>query len=424
MREIRTSYLPVLLRVVFVPIINMIGCAEDGVDVALRIPEISFPVNKGMITDTKPMFDWAPVSGATGYELQVSDSPINFDDIAVHTVYESSYAQPTDLSITRYYWHMRAFALSNLKGEWSPVLSFFVEEYTLYLDPFWHFQRIIAPGQTASFPMGSDSGDPEEKPIHTITLSKSYDMGAYEVTNRQFVYVMNEALDKGWITASSSTVDNVSGEKQKLLNISSSYSQIGYENGTFVIEQGKEEHPAQCVTWYGAVAFAYYLNELRGCREQTYSLDDWSMDIGKLGYRLPTEAEWEFAVRGGEKATDTLYAGSNTLGDVAWYSANSSHSSHPVGEKAPNEIGLYDMSGNVPEWVWDWYQSSYCARSPSENPVGPDSPVEGTFLLHRGGGWYNSSSTDLNPYRVTHRCPCPPGQSFDLDGFRLILVTQ
>ena len=103
-------------------------------------------------------------------------------------------------------------------------------------------------------------------------------------------------------------------------------------------------------------------------------------DFSKTGWRLPTEAEWEYAARGGNQSGGYRYSGSNTPGDVGWYKTNSDYKTHPVGEKAPNELGIFDMSGNVLEWCWDWYGS----YSSEESPAGPDS---GELRVTRGGGW-------------------------------------
>jgi len=131
-------------------------------------------------------------------------------------------------------------------------------------------------------------------------------------------------------------------------------------------------------------------------------------------YRLPTEAEWEYAARGGNKSHGYKYAGSNNIGDVAWYRKNSRDKTHIVGQKQPNELGIYDMSGNVWEWCSDWYGRKYYKNSPQNNPQGP---TTGTFRVNRGGGWYSRSVH----CRVANRSSWYPGLRYDYRGFRLAL---
>ena len=129
-------------------------------------------------------------------------------------------------------------------------------------------------------------------------------------------------------------------------------------------------------------------------------------------FRLPTEAEWEYAARGGKKSCGYQYSGSNTLGDVAWYSDNSGKKTHAVGTKQPNELGIYDMTGNVWEWCQDWY-GSY-SSSPQTNPTGA---VRGSCRVGRGGSWGNSARYCRSSYRgyIT------PGDRFNRLGLRLVL---
>jgi formylglycine-generating enzyme required for sulfatase activity len=111
---------------------------------------------------------------------------------------------------------------------------------------------------------------------------------------------------------------------------------------------------------------------------------------------LPTEAEWEFAARGGNSSNGYTYSGSNTLDAVGWYDDNSGSKTHPVGGKQPNELGIYDMSGNVWEWCSDWFSSSYYSVSPETNPQGPSS---GSFRVVRGGSWFHVAVGCRSAYR-------------------------
>ena len=173
-----------------------------------------------------------------------------------------------------------------------------------------------------TFQMGSNSGASDEKPIHTVTVS-SFFMDKTEVTQAQYRKVMG--------------------------NNPSHFS-------------GCDECPVESVSWHDANEYAK-----------------------KVGKRLPTEAEWEYAARGGSTGSPTTYAGSNDLGALGWYSGNSGRKTHPVGQKDPNELGLYDMSGNVWEWCSDRYDSDYYKNSPKNNPKGPNS---GAARVLRGGSWH------------------------------------
>ncbi len=135
--------------------------------------------------------------------------------------------------------------------------------------------------------------------------------------------------------------------------------------------------PAEQVLWKDAVAFIEKLNRISG-----------------KNYRLPTEAEWEYAARSGGKKEK--YSGGNRASTLAWYSDNSGGKTHPVGLKAPNGLGIYDMSGNVWQWVSDWYDPKYYSRSPRENPQGPAS---GTLHVIRGGAWLGSTWFARASYR-------------------------
>jgi formylglycine-generating enzyme required for sulfatase activity len=242
------------------------------------------------------------------------------------------------------------------------------------------FDMVSVAGGTYS--MGGSTGwFYDGQPIHTVTVS-SFMIGTYEVTQAQYAAVAG-------INPSSFTGD---------------------------------ARPVDTVTWYDALEFCNKLSESEGL-QNVYTITGRTpasgypitgaavaVDWTKNGYRLPTEAEWEWAARGGQSSLGYLYAGSNTPGDVAWYLANLSDASHPVGTKAANELELYDMSGNVWEFCWDWYYSTY----PSGPETDPTGPASGTQRVIRGGCW----STDIYDIAVSTRGMCVPDSGGNLVGFR------
>jgi formylglycine-generating enzyme required for sulfatase activity len=127
---------------------------------------------------------------------------------------------------------------------------------------------------------------------------------------------------------------------------------------------------------------------------------------------LTTEAEWEYAARGGQNSRGYIFAGSSDLNEVGWYSRNSKSKTHPVGEKKSNELGLYDMSGNVFEWCHDWYEKSFYKNAMQMNPAGPS---RGARRVGRGGSWYHNAQF----CRVAYRDYSVPTSSYYSLGFRL-----
>jgi sulfatase modifying factor 1 len=157
--------------------------------------------------------------------------------------------------------------------------------------------------------------------------------------------------------------------------------------------------PVVNVNWYDGIRYCEWLNKQKGKENpfQGEEMDDYRLDITKNSYRLPTEAEWEYAAQGGLTKKETVYSGSNTLHEVAWYQSNSDSRPQRVGAKLPNRLGIYDMSGNVYEWCWDWY-GNYETEI-AENPQGADS---GNQRVLRGGSWV-SFDDEADDCRVSNR---------------------
>ncbi len=205
-----------------------------------------------------------------------------------------------------------------------------------------------------TFTMGSNDGEDDEKPTHQVTLSDFY-IGKYEVTQKQWQAVMGS-------------------------------------NPSYF--KDCDNCPVEQVSWNDVQNFIKELNQKTG-----------------KNYRLPTEAEWEYAARGGVSTSSTTYSGSNNIDEVAWYTSNSGSKTHPVGQKKSNELGIYDMSGNVWEWCKDWY--GYYSSGSQANPQGASS---GSYRVFRGGSW----SLNYDDCRVANRYGLyyPDGYSH-IVGFRL-----
>jgi len=154
--------------------------------------------------------------------------------------------------------------------------------------------------------------------------------------------------------------------------------------------------PVEQVTWPQAAIFCNARSRAEGL-EPCYNEDTAECNFAANGYRLPTEAEWEYACRAGRKTAYSFGADPGQLGRFAWFKENANKKTHPVGQKQPNEWGLYDMHGNVCEWCNDVYDESYYQKAPSDNPRGP---AEGKQYALRGGSWSSSEDANRTAYRM------------------------
>ncbi|MDR1490003.1 MAG: formylglycine-generating enzyme family protein [Desulfovibrio sp.] len=218
---------------------------------------------------------------------------------------------------------------------------------------------------SGSFTMGADKNfedaGNDETPQHRVSISKPFYLGKYEVTQEQWTAVMggNPSEFKG------------------------------------------RSNPVEQVCWDEVQVFIQRLN-----RQEGHSR-----------YRLPTEAEWEYAARAGTSSAYSFGDDADSLGRYAWYEGNSGGKTHPVGQNEPNAWGLYDMHGNVWEWVQDWYGERYYSSSPGSDPRGPSS---GSYRVNRGGYWNSGAGY----CRLAHRNGSMPDTHRSDIGFRLALSPE
>jgi formylglycine-generating enzyme required for sulfatase activity len=216
----------------------------------------------------------------------------------------------------------------------------------------------------------------QEKPHHKVTLTRDFFMGRYSVTQALWESVM----------------------------------------GSNPSESKGANRPVEQVSWFDCVTFCNKLSEQEGLKP-AYEINgenvtcDWTAN----GYRLPTEAEWEYSARGGEYHK---YAGSDNVDEVAWYDGNSGYETHIVGQKKLNGFGLYDMSGNVWDWVWDLY-GQYSSESQQDSVENPTGDLTGSLRVYRGGSWRDS----LRDVRTSNRNYNNPTYRRSRIGLRLCRFT-
>jgi len=289
------------------------------------------------------------------------------------------------------------------------------------------------------------------QPVHKVILTHDFYISKYEITNSQFADMLNYALKKGYIDTKAlhgegreRTVKCISKSPQKLLDLSDTDCQIKFDGEKFVPLSGKENYPVIEVSWYGAAFYCNMLSEQEGL-DKLYDIDDWSCDVyGKTGYRLPTEAEWEYVARyndarafpwGNESYSKEKANCESTIGDTTKAGSYS--------PKGDSKLGVCDLAGNVAEWCNDWYDL-YSGKEEEIDPEGPPSSpmvyiprIKRSWPLKviRGGSWrYDPSNVKMgvpftidtvinkDSYRAYFRSFDYPTLTRPVEGFRIVKV--
>lgn len=291
---------------------------------------------------------------------------------------------------------------------------------------------VFIPG--GRFLMGDSQGDPQvvalATPVHPVQVSPFF-MDRFEFTNERAREILQWAWDNQQIRIDANVIYTKNAATNRLVVLGKFNSEIIFRDGVFTIRAGRAPFPAQYITWFGSLALCNYQSAMHGL-ELSYNFTNWACDFNKRGYRLPTEAEWEIAARGGYEGLRFPWSHTNVITHSLanyrsdtnnWYDVSPTREYHPdytnlrprsspVGLFAPNNYGLYDMAGNNWEWVWDFH-----ARHLPSFQVDPTGPVAGSNRIFKGGSWF----TKAERLTCAMRYPANPDTAFDDIGFRMIL---
>ncbi|WP_334103293.1 SUMF1/EgtB/PvdO family nonheme iron enzyme, partial [Mesotoga prima] len=352
-------------------------------------PTTPVPTNGETEVELTPLLSWEgtdPDGNPLTFDLFIGESATDLTLAA--TELDVSQWQIPDSFLTwskTYYWKVISKENEHIYTE-GPVWSFETGAHQLAVP-----EVVLVEGGT--FMMGDAWGDGlyTELPVHEVTLTYDFWLGKYEVTFEEY----------------DAFCDATGRSKPGDLGM------------------GRGKSPVIYVNWWDAIAYCNWLSQkeglpfayrLSGEPSEGQMLDangNVTTDITKvIGYRLPTEAEWEYAARGGKHHSPNKYSGSDNVDEVAWHWYNSGYKTHEVGLKLPNALGICDMSGNVWEWCSDFYDSGYYAKSPMNNPY---NYTAGSYRVNRGGGWH---STAIG-VRVAYRGGNDPTDTNNNLGFRI-----
>ena len=321
----------------------------------------TIPLRSGSTSNLTPVVDWEDVAGAVFYDIRYASTEAGIASAIVQTISVSQFQYSETLVYGDYvYWQVKAINGTGVSSVWSTAQSFMLIDHVVDMVP-------VAGG---TFIMGDTwgIGASNEIPLHDVTIA-GFSLGRNEVTFEEWVVVYDWAIANEYIFASSGLAGN---------------------NGTALDDTTDE--PVTMINWRDTIVWCNAASEkigltpvytyegsiIRSSLNSNGSVCDGAVcDWTANGYRLPSEAEWEYAAKGGSSDTNTgEYSGSSNIGIVTWYAGNSDGDSHPVGEKQANELGFFDMSGNVWEWVWNWSEP-YTTSAKTD----PHGSVSGSFRI-------------------------------------------
>lgn len=366
-----------LLFILLLTAVGFIGCdKEDEMPAMSRTTLISYGPDYAKVQSRIYLTGDSPINRSGACWVLKSTVPVDEDALEFATlddsVQESDVKEP-GLSLMRItglqpdtVYYIRFFATNNQGTFYSYPVR--VKTGKLYDD-----LNFVEAG---IFSMGNATGAVEEMPVHKVELESNFYISKKEVTNAEYCKFLNDEKINS---------DGTNGEEQ-WIEMNSPDVLIESVGNVFVPKAGTGNKPAICVTWYGAQAYC----------------------LSRGGY-LPTEAEWEFAARGGLALNNFKYSGSDNPAEVGWFAISALKEG---GGKKSNALDVYDMSGNVAEWCNDWYSDKAYEDSPEKNPEGPKS---GDTKVIRGGS-YNQE-----PVTVTARSSMKPGASSPYVGFRVVI---
>ncbi|MFQ3620035.1 MAG: SUMF1/EgtB/PvdO family nonheme iron enzyme [Spirochaetales bacterium] len=392
----------------------------------------------------QPTLYWTTSPNPLAVEVELAADP-SFSEILFKEIIEEQQVQLPPLEEGKQYYLRMQFALE-VSGLSKEQIAKSQKQWKISYRPFSvSLLPVLQAGEIASFTMGYNGGMERERPEHEVTLSRPYQLGTYEITNQEFAYVMNLLLAANILFWEEDTLKGpggviLAGGKELRFGFQFGFSR---SEDRITVLRGREQHPVVGVSWYGALAFCYYLSLMEGVFpsitfDPAQPLETLQIDVNAGGYRLPTEAEWEYAARGTQKL---LYPG----GALQPAGVNYHRSGDPFeGLRSPIErggpttpvgfydgtvkagyrtlrsvgpFGHFDLLGNVWEWCLDWFEEKVYRSNHRQDPLGPE---EGTQKSVRGGAW-NTFREDM---RLSMRGFFPPeGTSFSI-GFRLARTIQ